>query len=194
MEVETRRYHHRVSHTSPADLDVNENAVNPQAYPSWWTSPRWQALAALVIAVVALLVAVAVAVVSWLWPSQQSTSAFTQSGDAKANLCSAFTVAYKAVKTSTHLANPGGNDPSGQLAVAANARVALLGGGAYLHDRLAAQSSPPADLANAINSMANTIEDLGANYLGNAGNDQQAPLRKDLDSEITQLNKLCAAK
>jgi hypothetical protein len=65
--------------------------------------------------------------------------------------------------------------------VAANARLALIGGGAYLRDRLAAQPSAPADLAKAVSS-----------YLANADNSVQEPLRKDLDPEITQLNKLCA--
>ena len=77
---------------------------------------------------------------------------------------------------------------------AANARLALLGGGAYLRDRIAGQASPPADLAKALNSFAGTIEQLGVNYLANAGNAAQAPLRRDLDGEITQLNKLCAPK
>jgi hypothetical protein len=89
------------------------------------------------------------------------------------------------------LATPGGNDPGAHLAVAANARLALLGGGAYLRDSLNVQTSPPADLAKAVDSFAATIEQLGVNYLANAGNDAQVPLRRDLDSEIKTLNKLC---
>jgi hypothetical protein len=88
------------------------------------------------------------------------------------------------------LATPG-NDPSAHLAVAANARLALLGGGAYLRDTVAAQTAPPADLAKAVDSLAATIEQLGVNYLANAGNDAQVPSRHDLDSEIKTLNKLC---
>ena len=75
--------------------------------------------------------------------------------------------------------------------MAANARLALLGGGAYLRDSLNAQTAPPADLAEAVNSLAATIEQLGVNYLANAKNDAQAPLRHDLDSEIATLKKLC---
>jgi hypothetical protein len=108
-----------VSHTSPTELDLKDNPGKPHAHPRWWTSSRWQT-------------------------------------------------------------------------VAANARLALLGGGGYLRDSLNSQTAPPADLANAVNSLANTIEQLGVNYLANAGNKLQAPLRKDLDSEIAQLNKLCA--
>lgn len=159
-------------------------------YPPWWKSPRLLTLASLVIAVIA----VAIAIVALLRPSHQGASVSfpDQSGDAKTNLCNAYTVVRQGVVINTHLANPGGNDPTGQLAVAANARLALVGGGAYLRDRLAAQPSPPADLAKAINSMANTSEQLGVNYLANADDSLQMPLRKDLDSQITQLNKLCA--
>jgi hypothetical protein len=164
--------------------------VKDNPYPPWWKSLRWQMLAPLVIAIIA----VAIAIVALLrpWHEGASVSFPDQSGDAKTNLCTAFTVVRQGVVGNTHLENPGGNDPTGQLAVAANARLALVGGGAYLRDRLAAQPSPPADLAKAINSMANTSEQLGVNYLANADDSLQAPLRKDLDSEITQLKKLCA--
>jgi hypothetical protein len=180
-----KRYPHRVSHTTPT-----ESAVADSPSPRWWKSPRWHTLAPLVIAIIALAIAIA----AWLQPSRESASStFTdQSGDAKTNLCSAYKVVRQGVVINTHLANPGGNDPGRQLAVAANARLALLGGGAYLRDRLAAQASPPADLAKAVNSMANTIEQLGVNYLANADNSLQVPLRHDLDSQLSQLDKLCA--
>lgn len=159
-------------------------------HPRWWKSLHWQTLAPLVIAIIA----VAIAITGWLLPRHQGSSSNfpDQSGDAKTNLCSAYKIVRVGVVGNTHLVNPGGNDPTGQLAVAANARLALIGGAVYLRDRLAAQPSPPADLAKAVNSMANTSEQLGINYLGNADNSVQEPLRKDLDSEITQLNKLCA--
>ena len=143
----------------------------------------------LAIGVIAVIGA-GLAIAAWLRPAHEGPS-YPQSGDAKTNLCAAYKVVHQAVVTNTHLARPGGNDPSGHLAVAANARLALLGGGAYLRDTLAAQSAPPADLAKAVDSLAATIEQLGVNYLANAGNDAQVPLRHDLDSEIKTLNKLC---
>ena len=76
--------------------------------------------------------------------------------------------------------------------MAANARLALLGSGAYLRERLAANTAAPGDLANAANSMANTVQQLGINYLAGATLDVQDPLRNDLKSEITQIDKLCA--
>jgi hypothetical protein len=143
----------------------------------------------LAIGVIAVIAA-GLAIAAWLRPAYEGPS-YPQSGDAKTNLCAAYKVVHQAVVTNTHLATPRGNDPSAHLAVAANARLALLGGGAYLRDTVAAQSAPPADLAKAVDSLAGTIEQLGVNYLANAGNDAQVPLRRDLDSEIKTLNKLC---
>jgi hypothetical protein len=165
---------------------VKAEPEKPVAHSRWWTSSRLQAFAALVIAIVGTGFAVA----AWLRPTHEGPS-YPQSGDAKTNLCAAYAVVHQGVVTNTHLASPGGNDPSGHLAVAANARLALLGGGAYLRDSLNAQTAPPADLAKAVDSFANTIEHLGVNYLANAGSDVQGPLRHDLDSQIAALNKVC---
>jgi hypothetical protein len=57
--------------------------------------------------------------------------------------------------------------------VATNARLALLGGGAYLKDRVDANSAAPGDLVNAVSNFANTIEQLGVNYLIGAGRYQR---------------------
>jgi hypothetical protein len=160
--------------------------ADPENHHHWWASSRLQTSAALVIAVVALGLSIA----AWLRPAHERPS-FSQSGDAKTNLCAAYKVVHQAVVTNTHLASPGAKDPGGQLAVAANARLALLGGGAYLRDTLAAQTAPPADLAKAADSLAATIEQLGVNYLANVSDEIQKPLRHDLDSEIATLNKLC---
>jgi hypothetical protein len=88
--------------------------------------------------------------------------------------------------------NKNPNDAVAELAVATNARLALIGSGAYLRDRLDANTAAPADLATAVNSFANTMEQLGINYLSNMGADAQDSLRHDLDSQITELDKLCA--
>lgn len=102
-----------------------------------------------------------------------------------------FSVFSELVVIYAHLLNPRPNDPAGQLAVAANAHLALLGGGAYLQDRIIAEPASPTDLANAAKSLANTIEQLGTAYLADATNIVLDPLRHDLDAGITQINKLC---
>ncbi len=65
----------------------------------------------------------------------------------------------------THMQSRNPNDAVAELSVATNARLALIGGGAYLKDRLDANTAAPADIVDAVNSFANTIEQLGINYL-----------------------------
>jgi hypothetical protein len=163
---------------------------NPLPSPRWWRSSRGATSAALAIA----LIATAVAVAAWFRPAPQSGSpTFTgqQTAQAKSNVCSAYTAVHQGVVRNTHLADPNPRDPAGQLAIAANARLALLGGGAYLRDRVAAHPATPADLAQAVNSMGTTIEQLGVGYLEAASNSVLDPLRHDLDSDVKQINKLC---
>jgi hypothetical protein len=162
------------------------SSKKPVPFPS--DASRWPTYAALAIAVIA----VALAALAYFHPAHKAASVAQQGGDAKANVCSAYAAAHKAVVINTHMQSPNINDPVGELSVATNARLALIGGGAYLRERLAANTAAPADLANAANSMANTIEQLGINYLIQAGANAQDPLRHDLDSQVTQLNKLCA--
>ena len=149
--------------------------------------------AALALAVIA----VAVAIGSWFRPAPSVGARFNdqqtaqEAAQAKTNVCSTYNAVRKGVVINTHMADPVPNDPIGRLAVAANARLALLGGGAYLRDRIAAEPATPADVAQAANNVANTIEQLGTAYLANAKNDVLDPLRHGLDSQITQLNNLC---
>lgn len=151
---------------------------------------RWVTYAALAIAVIA----VAIAVAAWLRPAHSGTTHYNdqQTADAKKSVCAAYNSTKQAVVVNTHMANPNGADPAGQLAVAANARLALLGGGEYLRDRLAAAPAAPADLANAVTSMAKTTEDLGMGYLNGGSSFALEPLRKDLNNEIGQIDALCS--
>ncbi len=169
--------------------EVEASAQRPPPSPSWWRSPRWAAFAALALAVIATVVAVA----AWLRAAEIAAPTFTdqQTAQAKSAVCSAYTAVHQGVVKNTHLADPNPHDPVGQLSIAANARLALLGGGAYLRDRVAAEPATPADLAQAVNSMGNTIEQLGVGYLEAATSVVLDPLRNDLNSEVTQLNSLC---
>jgi hypothetical protein len=137
------------------------------------------------------VIAVVFAALAYFHPADKGASIAQQGGDAKGNVCSAYIAARQAVVINTHMQSPNPNNQIAELSVATNARLALIGGGAYLRERIAANTAAPADLANAANAMANTIEQLGINYLIQAGPAAQDPLRHDLDSQITQLNKLC---
>jgi hypothetical protein len=169
---------------------VKEESSPKKPVPAsrWSEASRWPTYAALAIAVIAVVLAA----LAYFHPAHNGASVAQQGGDAKANVCSAFASARKAVVINTHMQSPNINDPIAELSVATNARLALIGGGAYLRERLAANTAAPADLANAADSLANTIQQLGINYLTGAGKDVQDPLRTDLNSQITQIDKLCA--
>jgi hypothetical protein len=176
------------THSTESEIEASPNEPLPS--PPWRSSSRWPTFAALAIAVIAA----AVAITAWFRPAPESASpTFTdqQTAQAKMNVCSAYTAVHQGVVRNTHLKDPNPNDPAGQLAIAANARLALLGGGAYLRDRVAAQSATPADLAQAVNSMANTIEQLGVAYLAASTNLVLDPLRHDLEAQLAQINELC---
>lgn len=172
----------------PSSANAGSSTRRAAPSPGWSDASRWPVYAAVVIAIAAVVLAA----LAYFYPEHKGASIAQQGGDAKANVCSAYGVAHKAVVINTHLESPNRNDPIAELTVATNARLALIGGGAYLREKVEANSGAPADLANAANSMANTIEQLGMNYLIQAGNGVQDPLRHDLDSQITQLNKLCS--
>jgi hypothetical protein len=182
--------------TKSADAETHEESFpseqpsrkEPQPISRPSKTSQWRTYAPLAIAVIAAVLAA----LAYFHPAHNGASATAQQGgDAKANVCSAYASTRKAVVINTHLQSPP-KDPTAQLSVAANARLALLGGGVYLRDRLAANTEAPVDLANAANSLANTIQQLGINYLTGAGADVQDPLRHDLNSELTQIDKLCA--
>jgi hypothetical protein len=175
---------------SPKQSSASEESSSKKPVPVPTSSgvSRWLPFAALAIA----LIAVVLAALAYFLPAHNSASVPQQGGDAKANVCSAYKGAHRSVVVNTHLQSRNPNDAVAELSVATNARLALIGGGAYLKDRLASNTAAPADLANAVNSFANTIEQLGTNYLIGVAAEVQDPLRKDLDSEVAQLDKLCA--
>jgi hypothetical protein len=144
-------------------------------------------IGALAIAVLAAALAIA----AWFRPAPGPSYSDQQRAAAKTSLCASYKVAHQAFVANTHMANPVPNDPAGQLGVLANARLALVGGGAYLQDQLAAQPAAPADLAKALGAVANTIEQLGVNYMAGAGDGVQNPLRHDLIAQIGKANDLC---
>jgi hypothetical protein len=152
-----------------------------KSLPSWWT----YAVAAIAAA------ALVSSVVGWFLPSGSTKYNADQTTKAKTQICAESKEVDKAVVTNTHRVNPGQKDPAGSLAVAANARLALLGGGAYLQDRLNKQPETPAELAKAVGLLADTLEQLGLGYLADAPDNIQQPVRKALTTELDEINKLC---
>jgi len=157
---------------------------------------RWPTLAVLVIA----LIGVAVGIVGWFRPvshndHQPTPTAPTytdqQIADAKASICAAYNLAKNEVFDNTHRPNPGEGGEIGQLAVAANARLAIYAAGPYLLDRLAAEPAAPADLAHAVRSLADTYEETAMRALNNAPDSELDPFRHEIDADITKIDGLC---
>lgn len=186
----TDRPHSESTQESPKQSSASEvsSSKKPVPSPGGSDASRWLVYAALALAVIAT----ALAALAYFHPAHHQASVPQQDGDAKANVCSAYKSAHKAVVINTHMQNRDPDNPVADLSVATSARLALVGSGAYLKDRLEANTGAPADLVNAANSFATIVEQLGVNYLAESDATAQDPLRHDLDSQIKQLDKLCA--
>ena len=145
-------------------------------------------IAALVVAVVALAVAVFALVRS---PSSDQAwgAGGDQSADPKARVCDAFAVVRNAVSLQTN-ANLG-SEPVAVQAVAANARLATLGGGQFLLSRL--DGDVPSDLADAGAAFATNLEYIGMGQLAGAAADDPNQVRRMTEAQTTatRISELC---
>jgi hypothetical protein len=154
---------------------------------------RWPLLIVAVVAVAALAVALWVL----LRPPPAATSVAptytdAQRADAKARLCAAFATVRTGVSQNTNLSPPGGpDDVTGTLAVAANARLSLYGGGQYLLSRIDPATAPA--LADAVRGFANNLIDIGANAIAGVPNSEpaQAARLHDADGQNTSIDGMC---
>ena len=115
-----------------------------------------------------------------------------QRSDARTAICTAFETVRTGVATNTNIAPPGGSgDISGALAVAANARVALLDGGQYLLARL--EPATPTDLAGEVRRFANQLMDIGAAATAGVPNSYpvQAGRLQDAEAASTAVSGRC---
>lgn len=141
------------------------------------SSARWLAPLAVVISLIAAGLA------AWSLakaPAANNASAIPGGdSDPKATVCNAFQKVVTAVSLQTH--TDLGQEPVPQLAVAGNARLALLGGGQYLLARIPAGA--PSELADAVRSFANNLEEVGMNYLAGVADGDPAQVNLQADSQ-----------
>lgn len=142
-------------------------------------------IAALVVA----LAAIGVAIWALVAPPSRAHSVAGQDGDPKTEICAAFNTVANAVSVQTHADL--GPDPVAQKAVAANARLAMIGGGDYLLNRLG-PATPP-ELADAVRSFANDLVTIGMNALAEvpASEPAQAARLNAGEARRTQIAELC---
>lgn len=143
---------------------------------------------ALVIAVVAVGLAVWALVRS---PSSADSATVSpeQSAEAKTQICGAFATVRTAVSLQTN-ANLG-RDKVAVQAVAANARLATLGGGQFLLSLL--DDRVPAELADAVRSFATDLQYVGMAQLAGAGGDDPAQTARTNNAQATasKITELC---
>ena len=116
------------------------------------------------------MIAIGIAIWALLRTPGEAAVNSQQSDDAKARVCVAFDMVRKAVSLRTNVDL--GPDPVAKEAVAANARLATLGGGEYLLSRL--DPATPPELADPVRSFANNLQDIGMNQLVGMANTDPA--------------------
>lgn len=151
------------------------------------------------VAPIALVIAVcAIGIALWALlrpPAEPTATSGTpavsteQADDAKKRICVAIDTVRKAVSVQTNLDL--GPDPVAREAVAANARLATLGGGEHLLSRI--DPATPADLADAVRAFANTLQDIGMGQLAGVPNADPALAARlhEIQAASTRITEMC---
>ncbi len=146
-------------------------------------------VATLIVAVAAFGVAIWALMRS---PSSDGAGSVTteQSAEAKQRVCTAFGTVRSAVSLQTNADL--GKDKVATQAVAANARLATLGGGQYLLSQL--DHAVPGELSDAVTSFAHNLQDIGMGQLAGAPAEDpaQATRLKEAQASATRIGELCA--
>lgn len=109
--------------------------------------------------------------------------------DPKATACDAFVLVSKGVAIQSR--KDLGPDPAAREAVAANARLAMAGGAAYLRDTV--PSNTPPELAEPLRTFADQLQTIAQYYLAGQVNEdpEQAARLTAADDSTKKLIELC---
>lgn len=109
--------------------------------------------------------------------------------DPRAAACDAFVLVSKGVAIQSR--KDLGPDPVAREAVAANARLAMAGGAAYLRDIV--PSNTPPELAEPLRTFADQLQTISQNYLAGQVNEdpEQAARLTAADDSTKKLIELC---
>lgn len=204
----SQRYHRPMSDTPFAEPYPEQRPPWGVPPPGWdgssrpapSTTPRspgrWSLVAALALAVVSL----GVGIVGWFHrqphdkPSPApSAPTFTsqQISDAKENVCAAHRIVRQAgVGCHRQIAGRVSGYRVGLIGIQ-HGRLALYSGGDYLLRRLTAEPATPAELRDAVRSLANALQELAVNYLAGAPDSVVTPLRLALERDTRAVDPLC---
>lgn len=177
---------------SPEPAPARDNARNNKRHGRSVDRHTLISSISAVIAVAALLLAGWALLRSETNDADPSSFSDAQRTDARAKTCGAVDLVRRGVSRNTNIVVPGGDaDVAGNLASAANARVALYDGGQYLLDRL--DPATPTELADTARGFANTLIDIAAAATAGALDsdpDQVARLKSAEEANV-KLGDLC---
>ena len=148
-----------------------------------------------IIAIVVAVIAIAIAIGAWFRPAPkpEAPAAKTYSeqevADAKKAVCDAFKDASRGVQAAGRRNE--GPDPVAVLAVAANVRLALTAGSAYMLQSLDNTPAAPDDLKSAVKNLAGIYQKIAVAQLGEASQDQLDPMYKSGDEVTNQIKQVC---
>lgn len=172
----------------------------PPGGPGWAPAPargaepsRWTARAALLVAFLACIIGV----VGWfrpvsapprVEPAPTYTAAEVQA--AKDKVCEAFELAWKAISVTSNTQS--GEDVALQSADAANARLAMVGGGSYIEKSLTSEAS--AEIERLVHDFADSALRMSVLTLGNISTDAETyrQAKADLLAKKEGLERRCA--
>ena len=143
-----------------------------------------------IIAIVIALIAVAVAVGAWFRPAPKAETAAPkvyseqETADAKKAVCDAFEKTEQALNVNSQRA---GTNPTDDLAVIANTRIAIHGAGTYLTQVLNSSPAAPSQLATSIRDLASRYQTMPLDQISGA---EQAQLQSDYDSADSTVAKV----
>lgn len=188
-----KRYDRPVSNVPPptATTAPQPSPVAPNGYKA---KVPWPAYAALVIS----LIAVSVAIGSWVRPPSATSTASTSTApaytdrqitDAKAKVCAAFANVHQAVRS--NFARDHGDDPNQQLLVAVTGQQALLAGSVHLQTTLSEQPAAPAELATAVRKLVDVFQSLTVDYLNGHGSPEVDPSLRAGDEATLTIQSIC---
>ncbi|MDP7724449.1 hypothetical protein [Mycobacterium sp. TY814] len=141
------------------------------------------------------LVAVGIAIGAWFRPLPKNeplaapTYSSQQVADAKAKVCAAYELVHRGVLANT--GRSGDNDPTTQLGLAANARIALFDGGQYLLKTLQREPASATDLADATRALADAYQQLALDYLAEATDATIATSRQAIETAGGKVRENC---
>ena len=179
----------------PTSNDASEESVRDHPKVSRVPMPfadppktGWIAPTALALSLLAAVAA------GWSLFKPSAASKTVTSDDPRAAVCKAFKTVSDAVYLQTNkVPNPdlGPATPAAVEAIAANARLAMVGGSAFLLNNL--PSNAPAELADKVRAFADNLDDIGMNALAGISNDRpdQTALLRTAEETNKKIVEIC---